>query len=232
MKKNLLLLWLGWLASPVIAQKIIDKILPVAPGQTVNLDFRFADSIRVRYWDKAEMSVRIAVTINGGRLNDALLVTNNATTDVISVKTDYDKELIKQGRAEDCPDKRYSMSNDRDGVRYYLCSDINYEVYLPRRARLKLTTISGNIDIQGATEAVDAKTISGYIDMNWPRSKGANLAMKTVTGDVYSDVSIDFTSKRPKHPMVGYLLEGTVNGGGPPVRLESISNDIYLRNRN
>lgn len=69
----------------------------------------------------------------------------------------------------------------------------------------------------------------GYVDMSWSKAKGANLAMKTVTGEVYSDLTIDFTGKREKHPLVGYLLEGTLNGGGPTLRLESISNNVYLR---
>ena len=231
MKKTLLLLWLGGLAGPIFAQKIIDKTLPVAPGQLVNLDFRFADSIQVRYWDKAQVSVRVAITINGGRLNDALLVTTRSTADEVGVQTDFDQQLIKQGRSEDCPEHRYSRNVDRNGTHYAVCSAIHYQVYLPRRATLKLTTINGNIDIQGATEAVEAKTISGFIALNWPRVSGANIALKTITGEVYSDLAIEFTGQRPRHPIVGYALEGRVQGGGPTLRLESISNDIYLRQR-
>ncbi len=53
--------------------------------------------------------------------------------------------------------------------------------------------------------------------------------MKTITGEVYSDLAIDFNDKRQKNPLVGYLLEGTVLSGGPEVRLESISNHVFLR---
>ncbi|GAB3560576.1 DUF4097 family beta strand repeat-containing protein [Spirosoma fluminis] len=231
MKKYVSFLLLIGLVSPAFAQKIIDKKLSYKTNQTVNLNLKFADSIQVRYWDKAEVSVRIAVTINGGRLNDALVVTTNATDEEVILKTDFDQEMTKQGKAEDCPDQRYSWSSDRSGTRYYLCSDINYQVFLPRQAKLKLETISGNIDIQGASEAVFAKTISGYVDMSWPKAKGANLAMKTITGEVYSDLDIEFKGKKQKNPIVGYQLEGTTNGGGPSVRLESISNNIYLRRK-
>lgn len=223
------LLLLTTLTGPALAQKIIEKKLPYSPGQLVNLNLKFADSIQVRYWDKPEVSVRIAVTINNGRLNDALLVETASTDGEISVKTDFDQERIKQGKAEDCPGNQRSWNTDRNGTHYSVCSDINYQVYLPRRAKLNIQTINGNIDIEGASEAVTAKTISGYVDMNWPNAKGANLAMKTITGEVYSDLTIDFKGKKEKHPIVGYLLEGTLNGGGPPVRLESISNNVYLR---
>ncbi|UFH54011.1 DUF4097 family beta strand repeat-containing protein [Spirosoma sp. KNUC1025] len=232
MKISVFLLFLSLLLRPAFAQKIIEKSLPVTAGQLVNLNLKFADSIQVRYWDKPNVSVRIAVTINSGKLNDALTVTTGSTDKEVSVKTDFDKELIKQGKDADCPDKRYhSMHTDRDGKGYTICSEINYQVFVPRQAQLKVETINGNIDIQGANGPVFAKTISGYVDMSWPKSKGVNLAMQTITGEVYSDLDIDFKTKKEKNPIVGYLLEGTVNGGGPNVRLESISNNVYLRRK-
>ncbi|MBC7919628.1 MAG: hypothetical protein H7Z75_00900, partial [Ferruginibacter sp.] len=70
--KKCVVLALLWLASgEVFAQKIIQKSQPFRAGQQVDLDLKFADSIRISYWDKAEVSVRIAVEINGGKLNDA-----------------------------------------------------------------------------------------------------------------------------------------------------------------
>ena len=229
MQKSLLLILLGLLIRPAFGQKIIEKTLPVTSGQLVNLNLKFADSIRVRYWDKPTALVRINVTINGGKLNDALLVTSGSTAEEVTLKTDFDQELVKQGKPEDCPNQHHSWNSGRDGTRYTLCSELNYQVFLPRQAQLKLETINGNIDIQGATAPVFAKTISGYVDMGWPKAKGANVAMKTITGEVYSNLAIDFKSKKEKNPIVGYQLEGTLNGGGPAVRLESISNNVYLR---
>ncbi|ADB39352.1 hypothetical protein [Spirosoma linguale] len=231
MKKLLFLVLLSAIIRPAIAQKIIEKTLPVSGNQLVNLNLKFADSIQVRYWDKPNAAVRISVTINGGKLNDALVVTTGATAQEASLKTDFDQEMIKQGKEEDCPGQRHSWNSDRNGNRYSVCSEINYQVFLPRQAQLKIETISGNIDIQGATGPVFAKTISGFVDMNWPKAKGANIAMQTITGEVYSDLNIDFRNKKQKNPIVGYLLEGTVNGGGPSVRLESISNNVYLRQK-
>ncbi|PSL27922.1 hypothetical protein [Dyadobacter jiangsuensis] len=231
MKKILLSAILGVICAPSFAQKIIDKSLPYQSGKTVNLNLRFGDSIRVRYWDKQEVSVHMSVKINQNKLNDAFRVTDMTTADEIVLKTDIDKEKIKEGKGEDCPGEKSTWSSDDGKNRYYVCSEINYQVTLPRNAKLKLETINGNIDIQGATAAVAAKTISGFVDMSWPKSKGANVAVKTVTGEVYSDLDIDFGNKKEKNPIVGYLLEGKINGGGPDVKLESISNNVYLRRK-
>ncbi|MCP1382647.1 hypothetical protein [Runella salmonicolor] len=231
MKIVSLLLLLGFTASAAFAQKIIEKKFPFSTSQTVNLNLKFADSIQVRYWDKAEVSVRIAVVINSGRLNDALKVESGATADEITLKTDFDKDLLKKGNVEDCPGEKHKWRTEHNGADHYVCSKINYQVYLPKNAKLKLETINGNIDIKGASGPVFAKTISGYVDFSWPKTKGANIAMKTITGEVYTDLNIDFKTKRQKNPIVGYLLEGTVNGGGPDLRLESISNNVYVRRK-
>ncbi|NIJ55049.1 DUF4097 domain-containing protein [Dyadobacter arcticus] len=232
MKQSLIIFILTLLVSQLFAQKIIEKHMPYKDGQTANLNLKFADSIQVRYWDKQEVFVKIRAVINSNKLNDALLVKGHTTTDEIVLEVDFDQEMIKQGKAEDCPGNNRSTWNDKNGEnRHYLCKEINYQVFLPRNAKLKLETIDGNIDIQGTGTPVFAKTISGYVDMSWPKSKGLNVAMKTITGEVYSDFEIDFKNKKQKHPIVGYLLEGTSNGGGPDVKLESISNDVYLRKK-
>ncbi|MDB5241545.1 MAG: hypothetical protein JWP57_2170 [Spirosoma sp.] len=229
MKTILLLLLALFLMKPAFSQKIITKTLPLAADQAVHLNLKFGDDIRVRYWDKSDVSVRIAATINDGKLNDALRVETASTAKAVSLNTDFDSELIKQGKAEDCPGSKSTWRTERNGDSYSVCSTINYEIFLPRKAALRLETINGNIDIQGSNGPVWAKSISGFVDMSWPGSKGANVAMKTITGEVYSDLAIDFNGKRQKNPLVGYMLEGTVLSGGPEVRLESISNNIFLR---
>lgn len=228
MKKYTIVL-LVLIFNQAFSQKIIDKKLPFSEGQSVNLNLRFGDSIKVRYWDKNEVSVHISATINGGKLNDALTVTTANTPGQISLKTDLNQDMLLEGKAEDCPDKKFSYNSEKDGKRFYVCSEINYQVFLPKQAKLVLETINGNIDIEGAATAVNAKTISGFVDMSWPKSKGANLGMKTITGEVYTDFTIDYKDKMQKKPIVGYLITGTANGGGPEIKLESISNNVYFR---
>ncbi|MEZ0540008.1 hypothetical protein [Fibrella arboris] len=229
MKNPLLLLLILFLVKPAFSQKVTTKILPLGASQAVHLNLKFGDSIQVRYWDKPDASVRISALINNGRLNDALTVETSSTDQAVKLTTDFDKDLIRQGKTEDCPGNKHNWHSDKNGDSYSVCSKINYVIFLPRKAALRVETINGNIAIQGATGPVWAKSISGFVDMSWSGTKGANVAMKTITGEVYSDLAIDFKGKRPKNPIVGYQLEGTVLSGGPEVRLESISNDIFLR---
>jgi DUF4097 and DUF4098 domain-containing protein YvlB len=43
---------------------------------------------------------------------------------------------------------------------------------------------------------VFAKTINGYVDMNWPQNKASDVSMKTINGELYSDLDIDFLNKK------------------------------------
>ena len=229
MKPVILFLFYSLLIHPAFAQKIIEKQLPFSLNQTVNLNFKYADTIQVRYWDKAEVSVRIEALINLGKLNDVLVVEATSNDKEISVATDFDKALFTQGREEDCPGPRSHLHYTGNGNEYYACGTINYQVYLPKQAKLKIETIGGNIMIQGAEAAVYVKSTLGFIDFSWSDTKGANLAIKTMRGEVYTDLDIDFKTKVKKDRIMGYSLAGVVNGGGPDIQLESIAGNLFIR---
>jgi hypothetical protein len=217
--------------SPSFAQKIVEKTLPYSNDQKIDMNLKFGEHIQVNAWDKKEVYIKAVIEINGGKLNDALVMNFTSDKGAIRVLADFDKQLIKQGRREDCPSEDGSFSGYHDGNNY-VCSTITYQVYIPKGAGLDLETISANIDLKDITGPVHAKSISGYVDMNWPVKQGASVAMKTITGEVYSDLDISFLNKKDSPQIVGYLLKGTVNGGGPDVHLESISNDVFLRKAN
>lgn len=232
MKPAALLLLYILLVSSAFAQKIIEKQLAFSSNQAVNLNFKYADTIQVHYWDKSAVSVQIEAVINQGKLNDLLVVETVSNDKEISVTTDFDKALFIQGREEDCPGPRTHLSFTGNGQKYYACGTINYQVYLPRQAKLKIETVTGNIIIQGAEASVYAKAVIGFVDFSWLKTQGANLAIKTVQGEVYTDLDIDFKTKVERNPSTGYTLKGTVNGGGPELYLESTVSNLFIRKQN
>ena len=230
MKKltSFIICWLLLIALVQAQPKTVEKTLKVPANKRVDLQLKFGDNIKITAWDKKEASVKVTYEINNGKLNDALVLNFDEDQTSARVKVDFDKELIKNGKAEDCPDSK-GYSTYSDGTRSYTCSDINYEIFVPRDADLTVETINGNIEIRGITGPVEAKSISGFVDMNWSAKKGAGVSLKTITGEVYTDMDIAFTNKKEGTPMVGYQLKGNVSGGGTDIKLESISNNVYLR---
>ncbi|MFD2718122.1 hypothetical protein ACFST9_05310 [Hymenobacter monticola] len=224
--------------QPAAAQKILEKNVDLAKGQRLFLNLKQASNIRIRAGAGNKVTLKATVSINQNRLNDALLLKAEQSSDEVKLTADFDKEMLRQAQPGDCPSSgtrqgNVYMSNGRndDDTGYRLCADIAYEITVPADVNLRIYTYSGNIDVAGLTGPLEAKSLSGFVDVAWPASQGAELALKTITGEVYTDQDIAFTSTPKKNPIVGYQLRGTLKGSGPLVKLESISNDVYFRKR-
>ncbi|SFQ58712.1 hypothetical protein [Hymenobacter arizonensis] len=228
------------------AQKIIEKSADLRAGQRIYLNLKQASNIRIRSGANGKMTVRTSVNINQNKLNDALLLTMEQSGEEVKWSSEFDKEMLRNAQPGDCPnggsyygdtynttiiDGKVIGGHDREGRTVnQVCADILYEITVPADAVVRVNTISGNIDISGLNGAIDAKSISGFVDVAWPANKGAELSLKTITGEVYTDQDIAFTNRKDK-PIVGYQLKGTLQGSGSTVKLESISNDVYFRKR-
>ena len=226
------------------AQKVIEKSANLAAGQRVYLNLRQASNIRIRAGASGKMTLKASVSINQNKLNDAFLLTTEQRSEELKLSSDLDKEMLRNAQPGDCPNggayygDTYFVNGkddgapDRNGNRHNpVCAVIEYEITVPADVALRVSTLSGNIDIAGLTGAIEAKSLSGFVDVAWPATKGAELSLKTITGEVYTDQDIAFRTTPRKNPMVGYQLLGTLKGSGPLVKLESISNDVYFRKR-
>lgn len=86
-------------------------------------------------------------------------------------------------------------------------------------------------------------SLNGTIDVTLPADVKANLRMKTSQGDIYMDDGFNFqTTRTPAGTNQGqrndqgmYVVKidrtiyGTLNGGGPELRVENFNGNIYIR---
>lgn len=94
---------------------------------------------------------------------------------------------------------------------------------------LTLRTISGDVKVtELGGKAVDATSISGDVDVSWPAAQGADLRLKTISGEVYADPAVTFSNLKQR-VYVGYELHGSLGSGGPLVTLHSVSGDVFFR---
>lgn len=76
--------------------------------------------------------------------------------------------------------------------------------------------------------------VSSEIDVTLPASSKANLALKSITGEIYTDMDIQLKKKNVKGSDMqvvggGQTIEGTTNGGGAELGIKTISSNIYIR---
>ena len=195
------------------SQKVITKKLEVQ-GKKVEMKFDFADDIRIEAWDKSTIELEVAVSIDNNRYNDyyTLNVGEHAGNIDLVEKVDFDGiKKARGGRINDNYDKK-----------------INYKLKVPANLEFNLKTISGQIELVGSQGKMSVNSISGYIDYTVPAAMKARINLSTITGDVYSDVKFDNNASK-EMTWVGTKRDLTLNSGTLPIKLETVSGNIYLR---
>ena len=90
-------------------------------------------------------------------------------------------------------------------------------------------SVSGDVKLtQPGRSPVEATSVSGDVDVSWPAAQGAELSLKTVSGEVYADPAVTFSNLK-EHSYVGYELHGSLGSSGPLVTLHSVSGDVFFR---
>lgn len=223
-------------ALPAAAQKIIECQEKLSSGQRVFLNLRPGNTIRVRAGRAGELSLKATVSINENQLNEAFVLDISRGADELTVTADLDREMVRTAVPGDCPEGQGywggNWGKDENGNyrrQTAACVAITYDITLPPGTDLRISTISGDINVAGLSGPVQAKSISGDVDLSWPPAQPAGLALKTISGEVYADPAVTFAN-RQQRPLVGYEVRGTWRGaGGPTVRLESISGNVFFR---
>jgi DUF4097 and DUF4098 domain-containing protein YvlB len=94
--------------------------------------------------------------------------------------------------------------------------------------RIKANTSGGSVrcSLAGANREISATTSGGDIELILPRGTTGNVEASTSGGDVTSDLPITATVRKDGR------LEGTLNGGGPPIYAHTSGGSIALRPAN
>jgi hypothetical protein len=222
------------LSTCLFAQEdVVEISLPLRTGQKAILNLRFADKIEVKTWDKKELFVRAYVHINGGLLNDAHKIDTVMSDYTLEISTDFDEDVIKNSGFRDCDGKNRSQYNfdDRRGDRMYnICHTINYTIFLPAETDLEIETISGDIAIANMKSELEAKSVSGVVDVIIARNLKADILLESVTGRAYTEPAM-FTRADSLQVLLSRKISGQLNGGGKNIHLESVSGNVSLRHR-
>jgi hypothetical protein len=220
------------ISSCLFAQEdVVNISLPLKTGQKVILNLRFADKIEVKTWNKKELFIRANVSINGGLLNEAHKIDTVMDDNAIEISTGFDEDIIKNSGFNNCGGKnrsQYNFDGRRGGRGYNICHTINYTVFLPAETDLEMETISGDIAIANMKSEVEAKTVSGAVDVIIARNQKADILLESVTGRAYTEPAM-FSRPDGLQVLLSRKISGQLNGGGKNVHLESVSGNVRLR---
>jgi predicted membrane protein len=201
-----------WLClAPVRAQQIIEKHMDFSGKESVALKIQIADSINIQTWNKNEVYIKASVNINENKDNEAYITSFDESGSSLSVNAKFRDKYFK-GK-DNCCNK----------------TDIYWQVFIPVKTRFSVETINANVTITGQTKEMKIKSISGYIDLAVPVSLQADLDFSTISGTMYSNHRLVLNQK---HGGIPSKIMEKLNDGGAPIKLETISGDIFFRKSN
>jgi len=210
----LLFIALAGIATAAFSQKIIDEEIDVK-GKEASMKFSFADDIVLEAWDKDYIQLHIEVDIDENKYNDEYALNIDKDFGKVELIEDIDFDKIKE------------LKGGKNNCNFN--SDIHYSLKVPKNLKVKLETISGEVELLGCQGEMAVKSISGFIDYSIPKEHKAKIELSTVTGDVYSNVTFDKPLSK-EISWVGTNQELSLNGGNTGVNLKTVSGDIFLRN--
>jgi hypothetical protein len=210
--KTITILVVIWLClAPIQAQKIIEKHMDFSGKGSVTLKIQIADSINIQTWNKNEVYVKASVNINENKDNAAYETSFDESGNEVVVSANFQDKYFK-GKKNCCNE-----------------TDISWQVFIPEKTKFSVETINANVTITGQTNEMKVKSISGYIDLAVPVTRHADLDFSTISGSMYSNLDL-VTNK--KHGGVPMEINERMNSGGTPIKLETISGDIFFRKAN
>ena len=212
MKNLCWLLLAGFFATTAKAQTIIEKHLDFTQKKSVRMNIQIADSIRIIPWDKNEVYLHASVNINDNKDNDKYRWTFDNSSSDVEIDSKLDDEKGSWSR------------NGKDCCCWQ--SEVYCVVYVPASAGYSIESINGDLILTGHAPNIKAKTISGFIDLTASPDLKADMEFKTITGIVYTNFALNVAGDGHSGPTD---FTSSLNGGGVPINLETISGNIYFR---
>jgi hypothetical protein len=210
--KRITFLVVMWLCIVTIqAQQIIEKHIDFSGKTSLNLKIQIADSIKIKTWNKNEVYVKASVNVNENKDNEAYETSFDSEGNRVVVNAKFKDNYFK-GKNNCCNE-----------------TDIFWEVFIPEKTMFSIETINADVTITGQTKNMNVKSISGFIDLAVPSNKQADLDFSTISGRMYSDHNL---ALKKLHTGIPVKIIEKLNAGGDPIKLETISGDIYFRKAN
>ncbi len=201
-----------WLCFGTIqAQQIIEKHIDFSGKESLSLKIQIADSINLQTWNKNEVYIKASVNINENKDNEAYITSFDETGKTVVVDAHFKDKYFK-GKNNCCNN-----------------TDIYWQIFMPEKTKFSVETINANVTITGQTKEMNIKSISGSIDLAVPANKQADIDFSTISGSMYSNHVLALNKM---HSGIPLKITEKLNNGGDPIKLETISGDIFFRKSN
>ena len=220
---GMLLCLVSFTAAAQVGQ--IDKTYPFT-GQELDLEVALGSKISITAWDKPEISVKVVYKINGGKDNEALKVDLDDYNDRLAIDIDLNERRLDRSEYCCCEEDNgiYMNGNKRKSS----CLELFVEIMAPTEANVRIETVIADAILKGMSGNIEIESVTGMIDIAWVESHGATVNMKSVNGDLYTNLDLKSKTKDGLRQISGHNVNGLYKDGQRRVKLETVTSDIYF----
>jgi len=205
----LAVLALAW-SSTAFAQVKINETIATKSNQEIYFKLDRPDVV-FKTWNKNEIQIRGAVSINNGKNDDAFNLTVDRDGGEIVIETDIENEckLPKMISAEKNGEKIYlgttkaynldwdalkeEHNGELDNINIGVLVEAKFEVMIPKNIELNVKSKFGDIVINDFYNELNVKTTHGGIDVVFSQTPTRSVSLASTHGHV--DVSIPKNAK-------------------------------------
>ena len=212
----------------------IEKTYSVNAGGNLTIvsDIGFID---VQTADRNQVEIVVTKVIKQRRFGQSAA---DALADFEVAFSPEDTDVHIEGRFKHARE-RWGKINNRLEIRYH--------VTVPKDYKVNVETSAGDIKLESVGRDVNAKTSAGDIQATMTAQPQNECSFRTSAGDITvtlipdvtvdmdaetwaGDVSTDFTVARvSQRKFLKNGLKGSINGGGPLLKLRTSAGDIHLQ---
>jgi len=224
------------------AQTVINQTIPVNSGESISMHFDYPELIELSTWDGRDIVIQGEVSINGGENDDAFILENTRSGNVVSIRSSIKDmkslpqrvTVVRDGQKMIFRDKaelqKYQAQN---GTGYNMMSwgpdiDIHMVIKVPRNVPTNVTSVYGMVEVKNFSGPLTVDATYGGVDAALIERSVGELTAETNFGQIYTDLDIKFGSDKITSKDF-YMSVSAKPGQGPKYNFESKYGNVYLR---
>ena len=211
--------------------------------EKLKLTFDYPQLVKVKTWNKNQVTIEAKVNINDGLNNDAFVITETTDDNVLRVEGKIKKvEDLPRKTTVFLKDKTITFRNNDEFKKYKkennLSNNINCNndidieievtIYVPEKLATEVTSTYGLIEIVNFAAPLKATSPYKGIDVVILKENIGKLSASTSYGEILTDINFDIEEKESRD---FYTYFKANVGSGYSYNLSSTYGKLYLRKK-
>jgi hypothetical protein len=240
--KKLIYLSLIFVQTTLFGQTDIQKSIPVQSGQSLVMRFDYPKIVQVSTWDKNEISIQGHVSINGGENDDAFVLENSVSGNVINIQSEVKnikslpervtvvrdgKKMIFSNKAEL---KKYQQENGQsfNCMSFGPDIEITLDIKVPKNMMTRVECTYGIVEVKSFTGPLTVQSTYGGVDAALNEKLVGEIMAETNYGEIFTNLDTKFGGDDVQQEDF-HMVVRAKPGNGPKYSFESQYGNVYLR---